>query len=67
MLVVVDRLYVCYAVIRGIISMAHNEKAFVSGGHKCNFKLTASCPPACTNAVLAAVKIWNKKKDMSQS
>ena len=34
--------------------MAHNGKAFVSGGHRCNL-LTASCPPACTNAVLAAV------------
>ena len=35
--------------------MAHNGKAFVSGGHRCNLLLTASCPPACTNAVLAAV------------
>ncbi len=32
-----------------------NSKAFMSGGHKCNLLLTASYPPACTNAVLAAV------------
>lgn len=33
-----------------------NVKAFVSGGHRCNLLSTASCPPACTNAVLAAVR-----------
>lgn len=31
-----------------------NVKAFVSGGHRCNLLSTASCPPACTNAVLYA-------------
>jgi len=35
-------------------SIAYNGKAFVSGGHKCNLLSTASCPPACTNAVLYA-------------
>jgi hypothetical protein len=32
-----------------------NVEVFVSGGHKYTLKLTASCPPACTNTVLAAV------------
>jgi|688.fasta_scaffold00017_88 hypothetical protein len=36
-------------------SITANVEAFVSGGHRCNLILTASCPPACTNAVLAAV------------
>lgn len=35
--------------------IAYNVEVFVSGGHKYTLKLTASCPPACTNTVLAAV------------
>lgn len=48
-------LKVNYGYFSGVGGIAGNVKAFVSGGHRCNFKLTASCPPACTNAVLAAV------------
>lgn len=40
----------------------YSVKAFVSGGHECNLLSTASCPPACTNAVLAAVKIMIVKE-----
>jgi hypothetical protein len=38
-----------------IVLMFYNEKVFVSGGHRYTLILTASCPPACTNTVLAAV------------
>lgn len=38
------------------------EKALVSGWHRCNLILTASYPPACINAVLAAVFIMKNLK-----
>jgi len=41
---------------KAILFASNNVKAFVSGGHRCNLLSTASCPPACTNAVLAAVR-----------
>lgn len=34
----------------------------MSGGHRCNLILTASYPPACINAVLAAVFIMENLK-----
>jgi len=37
------------------VALSPNVKVFVSGGHIYTLKLTASCPPACTNTVLAAV------------
>lgn len=47
---------------KNVCPIAYNVKAFVSGGHRCKLLSTASCPPACTNAVLAAVFMTERKQ-----